>query len=67
MTKEPTLKELCQDYKNYRQEKDKMLSKLSQEEQVQYLDNLQQQAKKDAKEKGLKTVSFDDLFGDENE
>lgn len=67
MEKQPTLKELCDDYKAYRQEKDKILSTLNHAQQVEYLDNIQQQVKTDAKEKGLKTVSFDDLFGGDNE
>ncbi len=65
--KEPTLSELCEEYKKYRAEESKKLSAMSEEEQVKYYEKKQEEVEKLAKENNVKTVSFDEIFDGEGE
>ena len=67
MEKEPTLNELFEDYKKYRAEESKKLSSMTEEQQVDYYFNKQKEVEKMAKEKNIKTVSFNEIFNDGND
>lgn len=66
MKKEPTLSELCKEYRNYRNEESKKISNMSEQEQVKYYAKKQEEVEKLAKENNIKTVSFDEIL-DEGE
>ncbi len=67
MEKEPTLNELFEDYKKYRAEESKKLSSMTEEQQVDYYFNKQKEVEKMAKEKNIKTVSFNEIFNEGND
>lgn len=66
MEKEPTLSELCKEYKEYRTKESKKIASMTEEEQVKYYTNKQEEVEKLAKENNIKTVSFDEIL-DEGE
>ncbi len=66
MEKEPTLSELCKEYKEYRTKESKKIASMTEEEQVKYYTNKQDEVEKSAKENKLKTVSFEEMFNGED-
>ncbi len=60
--KEPTLQEMCEDYKLYRSAEGKKLSKMTEEEQIAYYMNKQKEAKEMAEKSKMKTISFEEIF-----
>ena len=63
---EPTLKELCKEYKKYRINESKKITSMTEDEQANYYANKQEDVKKSAKENKMKTVSFEEIFNEED-
>ncbi len=64
--KEPTLNELCREYKEYRITESKKIALMTEEEQLNYYTNKQNEVEKSAKENNVQTVSFEEIFNEED-
>jgi len=66
MGKEPTIEEMCVDYKNYRALEDEKIAKMSKEQRIEYMKQKHDNAINQAKADGMKVVSLAELLEGED-
>lgn len=65
--KNPTIKEMCEDYKEYRRKEDEKMSKMTKEEFAKYKDDRDSHAEQICESWGKKPVNFFNLTNGEND
>ena len=66
MEEKSSLKKMFDDYKTYRSNESEKISKMSEEEQLEYYAKKQEEIAELAKKENLKTVSFEELLNSED-